>query len=269
MIDRIVGVDFSGASQAGSAIWIAEARLDDGRVAIESCRAAAELPDSGQAREQCLPALVAYIARQERAIVGCDFPFSLPATLIERDSWREFALDFGERFASAADFLADCRRRANGREIRRACDSESRVPFAAYNLRIYRQTFHGIRDVLAPLLRDKMAVVLPMERPRTDRPWVVEICPASTLKRAGLYPSYKGRSAEARDARRRVIGGLVRRGWLAPLSPSMRRLAIDNTGGDALDSMIAAMTTGRAYAAGAFTQRGLDRREAIEGRVYY
>ncbi len=210
------------------------------------------------------------MAGQPDAVIGCDFPFSLPAAMIEAPTWRDFALGLASRYATAESFLADCRRRGRGHEIRRACDRESRVPFAAYNLRIYRQTYHGIRDVLAPLVRAGDAVVLPMEAARAGRPWVIETCPASTLKHAGLYRSYKGRSTAARDARRRVIDGLVRRGWLAPLKPSLRRVAIDNAGGDALDSMIAAMATGRAYTAGALkAPRGVDGHEEIEGRVYY
>lgn len=269
MIERIVGIDFSGAAAAGSAIWVAEAHFEGGRVRIERCRSAADLPASHRDRERCLPALVAYIGQMRRAIIGCDFPFSLPAAMIEAPSWRAFALAFGECYPSADIFLQECRRRGGGREIRRACDRESRVPFAAYNLRIYRQTYHGIRDFLAPLVRDGAAVVLPMEMSDGDHPWVVETCPASTLKHAGLYPSYKGTSATARDARSRIVRGLVRSGLVAPLSPSLKRLAVDNTGGDALDSMIAAAATGRAYLAGAFAQRVSGGHEHLEGRVYY
>jgi hypothetical protein len=207
VIDRFVGIDFSGAAAAGSAIWIAEGRLDGGCIRIDSCRPAAALAGSDRARDRCLPALVAYIGRLKRTVVGCDFPFSLPASMIDEPTWRGFALNFGERFASAEAFLGDCRLRGNGREIRRACDRESRVPFAPCNLRIYRQTYHGIRDLLAPLLRDRAVVVLPMEAPDGDRPWVIETCPASTLKHAGLYPSYKGANGAAREGRRRILRG--------------------------------------------------------------
>jgi hypothetical protein len=269
VIEHIVGIDFSGAAAAGTAIWVTEAHFDDGRVCVERCRPAADLPTSHRDRDRCLPALVAYVGQMRRAIIGCDFPFSLPVSMIEAPSWRAFVLAFGECFPSAHAFLENCRRRGRGREIRRACDRESRVPFAAYNLRIYRQTYHGIRDFLAPLIRDGAAVVLPMEMSDGDRPWIIETCPASTLKHAGLYPSYKGKSAAARDARRYIVRGLVRSGLVAPLSPSLQRLAIDNTGGDALDSMIAAAATGRAFLAGAFTQRVPDPHEHLEGRVYY
>ena len=269
MAERIIGIDFSGAERAGEAIWIAEGRIDGEQVRVENCSPAADLAGSGPERTRCLPALVDFIAAQGGAIVGCDFPFSLPATMIDGVGWRAFALGLEDRFPRAEDFLADCRRRGNGREIRRHCDRESRVPFAAYNLRIYRQTYHGIRDVLAPLLRRSDAVVLPMEKPRPDRPWVVETCPASTLKHASLYPSYKGRSDAARAARRHIVDGLVRRGLLAPLSTALQRLAIGNHGGDALDSMIAAAATGRAHRGGAFTDIIPSRYDLIEGRVYF
>lgn len=269
MVERVIGIDFSGAEKAGDAIWIAEAYIDGERVRIERCGPAADLAGSGSERARCLPALVTFIAGQQSAIVGCDFPFSLPERLMDGVGWRAFALGLETRFPGADEFLRDCRRRANGREIRRACDHESRVPFAAYNLRIYRQTYHGIRDVLAPLLRMSGAVVLPMETPRPDRPWVIETCPASTLKHAGLYPSYKGRTETARDARRHIVDGLVRRGLLAPLSRALRRLAIDNQGGDALDSMVAAAATGRVHRAGEFRDAIRSGCELIEGRVYF
>lgn len=269
MIERVLGIDFSGAKAAGKAIWIAEARIDGQRIHIDSCRSAADLPRSGPSRPQCLPVLVDYVAAQRHTVIGCDFPFSLPASMIDAADWRTFALGFGDHFASAEDFLADCRRRANGRESKRACDRASKVPFAAYNLRIYRQTFHGIRDFLAPLLRGGHAVVLPMERPDGARPWVIETCPASTLKHADLYPSYKGPGVAARRSRKAIIDGLVRRLKLAPLSRTLRQLAVDNTGGDALDSIVAAVATGRAYLAGHFHGHASTAAEGIEGRVYF
>src|SRR5262245_41466354 len=269
MADRIIGIDFSGAEKAGEAVWVAEGRIDGTRVRIETCRPASDLPGSGPERSRCLPALVEFIAEQGNAIIGCDFPFSLPSSMLDGGSWREFALGLSDRFACAEDFLADCRRRFDGREIRRTCDRVSKVPFAAYNLRIYRQTYHGICDVLAPLLRMNGAIVLPMESLRADRPWVVETCPASTLKHLGLYCSYKGRADALRIARRQIVDSLIRSGLLAPLSTALRRLATENYGGDALDSMIAAAATGRAYGAGAFGEPLVNQCELVEGRVYF
>jgi hypothetical protein len=98
---------------------------------------------------------------------------------------------------------------------------------------------------------------------------VIETCPASTLKQAGLYPSYKGRSDAARAAREQIVTGLVRRGLLAPLARPLRRLAIENRGGDALDSIVAAAATGRAHRVGTFRDIIPNRSELVEGRVYF
>jgi len=269
VIDRFIGIDFSGAEKAGDAIWIAEASNDRNLVRIEDCRPASRLPGSGSARDHCLPALVHFIAKQRRTLIGCDFPFSLPSTMIPVPTWQRFALGFADRFADAEAFLDDCRRRGRCRELKRACDRESKVPFAAYNLRIYRQTFYGIRDILAPLVMRGSAVVLPMQVPRADRPWIVETCPASTLKRAGLYQPYKGPGAAARAARRRIIDGLVSARLMAPLRPAQRDLALDNRGGDALDSMIAAAATAQAFSLGAFDGKRQHAHERIEGKVYF
>jgi hypothetical protein len=269
VIDRVIGVDFSGAAAAGRGIWLAEARLNGAGVSIEDCRPGCELPRSGVAREICLPALVAFVTDLGPAVVGCDFPFSLPQQMMGATSWRDFARRFARRFTTAEAFLQDCRNRGNGRELRRACDHISRVPFSAYNLRIYRQTYHGIRDVLWPLVASGTAAVLPMEPAVAGRPWLVETCPASTLKSLGLYFSYKGRSAAHLQARRRIIDGLVQRELLAPLPRQIRRTALADDGGDALDSIVAAAATARALRAGAFLSNGTDPTERLEGRVYF
>ncbi len=268
MIDRVFGVDFSGAAAAGNSIWIAEARLEDGRTRVERCLRASALPGSRVDRESCLAALCSLVRQQPHAIFGCDFPFSLPRGMIDDSDWCRFALAFAGRYPSAEAFLADCRQRANGREIRRECDRKAKVPFAAYNLRIYRQTYYGIRDVLAPLVRDGTAVVLPMQSPLAGQAWLIEVCPASTLKRTGLYPPYKGTGDAAGRARRRILTGLVRRNLLAPLPPDIRRTAIANRGGDALDSIVAAVAAAHSLAAGDLNAGAANPVEAIEGRVY-
>ena len=268
MIDRVIGIDFSGAKDAGKRIWIAEAEIGDRELRITSCRAATELPGSGLRREQCLPALVAWIAGQGPVTAGCDFPFGLPATMIDAPSWKDFALGLGERYANAERFMADCRRRAKRRELKRGCDRAARVPFAAYNLRIYRQTFHGIRDFLAPLVRDHGARVVPMQRCSPRQLRIIETCPASTLKAARLYPSYKGKGAERHKARRAIVEGLTAIGLLPDLPAEIERVAIDNSGGDALDSIIAACATARCLKAGQFAEP-VDGTGRIEGRVYF
>lgn len=270
---RIFGLDFSGAAAAGRAIWIAEGHESRGILVIGSCRPARDLPGGGAARTCALPAVVRYLRDLESAIVGCDFPFGLPAalygTLVDAANWRGFITVFPERFRSAEAFRDACRAVTGGRELRRLCDVEARVPFCAWNLRLYRQTWHGIAEILRPLVLDGGALVLPMDEPAEGRLWLAEICPASFLKRVKLYQPYKGRAAAHRAMRARILYRLVADRLLAAPGPAVERVVLDDPGGDALDAVIAAVVTWRNYRDGVFARPPRNPSEALEGRVYF
>ncbi len=263
---RLYGVDFSGAAQAGTAIWIAGGRTSGGRVHIESCTRGDHLPGSGAARETCLAALAHFIAGERAAVFGCDFPFALPGGLMTADDWTQYVLRFPRRYADADSFRADCRSRTGGKEPKRATDVAARTPWAAFNLKLYRQTYHGLAGLLHPLVRAGTAAVLPMQAPAAGKPWLVETCPASILKREGLYAPYKKDAPRA--ARQCIVEGLIERGRLAPLPRAIHRTVLENAGGDALDSVIAAIGAHRALANPAGL-RPADATEALEGRVYF
>ena len=177
---------------------------------------------------------------------GFDFPFGLPASLIDQEDWTSFVLDFPETYESADAFRQACREAAGGRELKRLTDEEASAPFSAYNLRLFRQTYYGIRDLLYPLVRDDAARVLPMQEAAPDSPWLLEICPACTLKDAWLYQaSYKGREDAKRKARERIVGELERRGAVV-MDDATRSKTIADTGGDALDSVVAALAAAKA-----------------------
>ena len=264
MIDRFIGIDFSGAAAAGSAIWIAEGYLENGRVCIESCRPAAALPASDRDRDCCLPALAAYIGQLRGAIVGCDFPFSLPRDLVTARTWKSFALRYAAEFADADTFRSIMRSRHNGIEHRRMTDRIASTPFNAYNLRVYRQTWWGIAGVVSPLVRAGLAVVRPQQKLAPGKSVLIEICPACTLKSIGLYPPYKGRESAHRTARKRILDCFIDRGALIAPARRMRQLLLDNEGGDALDAVIGAIATARAD----LTQEP-DPFQRLEGRVYF
>lgn len=268
-----VGVDFSGATAAGKAIWLAEGRERRGILVIETCRPALGLPGAGAIRSLALPALVRHLRGLGPAIVGCDFPFSLPATLpaafVNGSDWRGFLAAFPERFPSAEAFRKACRAAGGGRELRRLCDVEAKVPFCAWNLRLYRQTWHGIAEILRPLVLEAGAVVLPMDAPVAERLWLAEICPASFLKRIKLYEPYKGRALGHRKRRETILRRLITDRLLAAPSPQIERTIIDDPGGDALDAVIAAVITWRNYRDGVLAERSRTAAEALEGRVYF
>jgi hypothetical protein len=257
----IHGVDFSGARDAGRSIWIASTRQRGDGLLIEGCRPASELPASGVQGGPALRALLDFIAQRRGEAFGIDFPFALPAPLMKGLSWEEFVLDFPGRFPSAEVFRDWCREEGGGSEPSRRTDRESKAPFSPCNLRLYRQTFHGIRDILYPLLNRDLARVLPMQKAHAERALLLEVCPACTLKREGLYQPYKGRGREA--ARKRMVAALEDGYGLVFVDPGLRRRVIAQKGGDALDSLVAALAARRGLSG-----PGLAREASREGHIY-
>ncbi len=244
----IYGVDFSGDERnAGRFIWIACGRPVGEVLRIEACLPARALPGSGAARETAHRALRNFLEAQPGCAVGMDFPFGLPQALLKSSSWREFVQSFPERYPSPEAFRDSCRLKTGGRELKRRTEVETRTPFAPYNLRLYRQTYFGIRDVLRPLVLKGAASVIPLQHVGHGRLKVLEVCPASTLKRAGRYrPAYKGRSREARSARARILRWLAQRRLAIPRP--VRLGILDEVRGNALDAVLAVDATYRALA---------------------
>jgi hypothetical protein len=243
---RVYGVDFSGAQDAGRRIWVAHGAVESEGLRILSCRRGDELPGSAPDRDACLAALGDQIPRSGTSIWGLDFPFGIPARLAYEESWTSFVLTFPGRYGSADAFREACREAAGGRELKRLTDKDAEAPFSAYNLRLFRQTYYGIRDLLHPLVRDDAARVLPMQEAAAEKPWLLEICPACTLKEAGLYGEpYKGRESAKRGVREGMVRALEERDALI-LDDETRLKVVENTGGDALDSVVAALAVAKA-----------------------
>lgn len=265
---QIYGVDFSGAANAGSRIWVARGVRRGAAMHIEACHPAADLPGSGKDRDRCLAALREFIRRERECAFGFDFPFGLAAELVEEGSWEDFVQAFPGRYCSPREFRESCRAAAGGRELRRITDRESRTPFSPYNLRVYRQTYFGIRDLLAPLVAAQTACVVPMQRALPGRPWLLEVCPASLLKREGFYAPYKGRSRQHRENRKRIAAAVERMDGVAALASGVREAALANASGDALDAILAAVATSRALRNPAHPTARRSHLYALEGYVY-
>jgi hypothetical protein len=199
---RLFGVDFSAdAKKAGTKIWMAEGLVVDGKLRVEKCVRGDQLVGSSASRDACLLVLCEYIASRPDGVFGLDFPFGLPSAVARRvfdaDRWEDFLRLFLACFrrpsASADLFRCDCCAVAGGREPKRRTDREQHAPFCPHNIRLFRQTFHGIRDVIGPLVTNGSACVLPMQKPLPDRAWLLEICPSSTIRSLGINPEgYKG-----------------------------------------------------------------------------
>jgi len=264
----VYGIDFSGAKKAGTKIWIATATIVRDTLKIEDCLQAKDLPSSATERGQCLGALRHFISTRKACAFGLDFPFGLPNILVEANSWEEFILSFSNRYPGPEEFRDTCWVAAGNRELRRDTDKVSRTPFSPYNRRLYRQTYYGIHDVLAPLVREQLVYVLPMQKASPGRPWLFEVCPASTLQQMGLRLTYKGGSKANSAARVRILKGIEATSAMVIQTSALRSRTLDDRYGDALDSVIAAFTTFRALRnlAPSFVPR--TDAYALEGYVY-
>jgi hypothetical protein len=260
---RIFGVDFSAAVDAGRRIWLAGAQEDGGGLRVGACLRAEDLPGSGRELEKCLPALRGFIRGLGAVTMGMDFPFGLPRALVSERTWRDFVLTFPQRFPDASALRTHCR--MAGSEPRRRTDREALTPFSPCNLRLFKQTYGGIAQVLQPLVKASAVRVLPMQRQSPDCPSLLETCPASTLKGLGVYRPYKGPGAERRRGRLRILQALEAAG-LSLDSTGLPEVLLDDAAGDALDSVVAAFATWKAVTASSPAPWADD--YALEGYVY-
>ncbi|HDG97946.1 MAG TPA: DUF429 domain-containing protein [Desulfobacterales bacterium] len=243
---EVYGIDFSGAKDAGRHIWISKGIASPGRLIIKSCFPASALPSSGISLDKCLPALRQLVTSEKSAIFGFDFPFGLPAELVRHGSWKDFILAFSRTYKDSGHFRNTCLAATGNKELKRGTDIFNRAPLSPYNLRLYRQTYYGITQIIAPLVADDKARFIPMQKPVTGKPWVLEICPASTLKAMRLYAPYKGpdRSNEARTRRRQqILKGILANGQQRLDNSLITAGVLENPSGDALDSVIACFAT--------------------------
>jgi hypothetical protein len=253
-LTHFMGVDFSGAKLAGRNTWIAHTiaqrvgrrerlRLVDVAPLERLCGVAE--------REPALALLVEMIRGSTGAVWGIDFPFGLPVELFAPEfAWRD-QLDLTadwRRGAYAMGLWCVKRSQKVGRRmhIRRVTDVDAKAPFDCYHYRIVYQTFHGMRDVLAPLADAPRTAVLPFQyrKLRSAERVLVESCPSSTLKRLGLpHQNYKSPTTRLVSRKHRRTRDSILAG-LAPdveIAASQRREVLSNPGGDALDAVIAAV----------------------------
>ena len=261
---HVAGVDFSGARDAGKHIWIAEGMPTPNGVRIDALTRADALPAGGASFDSAMTGLCDHVAGLTDSIIGFDFPFSIPAELIGQTTWPAFVRDFARRYPTPQDFRDHCRARTGGRELKRITDVEAKVPWCAYNLRLYRQTWAGIRHVLAPVVCGKRARIIPIQTVKDGLPVIAEICPASFLKRENLYFPYKGRGPELQQARSKILTELARRKYLVAVRGKLRRTMVEDIGGDALDATLSAIC-----AAQVTDVVPRSRADRLECRVYF
>lgn len=258
------GVDFSGAKDAGKHIWISEGSVSPNGVILQKLYSLDSMTDGVVDLQTSLKALVNHISHESKAIIGLDFPFSLPTELIFQNSWIEFLTQFSDEYVTPEKFLERCRNLSKGKELKRRTDIQAKAPWSTYNLRLFRQTWAGIRLVLAPLILQGRARAIPMQQTKNGLPIIAEVCPASFLKRAQIYFPYKGRGLGPQKARSKLLNSLVNGQFLTPPGSALRRTIINDVKGDALDAVLASL--GAARIENPFPVDDID---CQEGRIYF
>ena len=222
--------------------------------------------------------LVELIAASQQTLWGIDFPFGLPVEL-----WKS-----GFTWAEQLEHIAACEldapafgrwcvqialQQGDRLHIRRSTDRESKTPFDCYHYRIIYQTFHGMRDVLRPLMAIPGTAIPPFSSVKRDtRRIVVEACPSSTLKRLALpHQNYKQPAGgplllKRRRTRHAILDGLAK---FIAINDMHRRIIQRNPGGDALDAVIAAVGTAQAWNIVDEDAVAAHSRYSREGLVFY
>ena len=254
--DTVYGVDFSGASRAGESVWLTAAALEDGALRVRECGRADDFLAGHYAEEPTtdrgptLDALAAFVrSRDAGAAVGFDFPFAVPSVVAEgafgAESWREVVAavaDCGGAEAFAETCVEWTTAHADGTYLKRETDREHGA-FSPYHFFVQKQTYHGIADVLAPVADH--ARVAPFDPPRDGGPVVAETYPAGVLDALGLRrEGYKGTEDAHRTRRTRNLDGLCEAASVT-VPAALRDVYLDDSDGDALDSLLAAVAVFR------------------------
>jgi len=244
----IIGIDFSAAANNGDTLWISQGAIYQNTCHISQCQSARQYFGATK-RSTVFVALRNWLVAQPPALVGVDVAFSVPKPFISEANWEKFLTAFCKQYDTAEAFrtdfqeLAACAGENSRQELKRQTDREAKTPFSPYNLRMYKQTFYWLNDVLYPLVAEQLICVLPMMKATPKRPWVLETCPASYLKLRGLYQPYKGKTPAHKKQRTTILKALQTEKHFALKDKALADVVIENSGGDALDSVLCAWIT--------------------------
>ena len=226
---RLHGVDFSGASDGGSGgIRVAERELGNPHP-ISAVRR--------MHRAGLRQAILDSREDGEQHFWLIDAPFGVARETLEAcgigASWRETA-DWFTRSGNPREWRRAVRAHTR-KEVRRTADRVARTPMAPMNLRVFKQTWTAVTELLLPLSESGVRVE-PLVGPRSSVV-VSEGCPASVLSRmGGLTRGYKGKGDPPRERRLEILRLLARRG--VKVNEAVAEVCLADEQGDSLDAVI-------------------------------
>ncbi|HMN96419.1 MAG TPA: DUF429 domain-containing protein [Phycisphaerales bacterium] len=241
--DAIVlhGIDFSGGANPAGKIWVAT--RDAERTTLRR----------GFDHRAIVDLILASLSDGRRHLWRIDAPFGLAIETLAAHGlpngsgaegrfgapWPAMARWMAEQ-GSARGWRGACRS-VSRREPRRVADDAARTPMAPTNLRIFKQTWAAITQVLAPLVERGVVVApfVPVGGGGVHSAAVVvaEGCPASAMHLRG-WPvrGYKGAGDPPAERRREIVAALRASG--VPIPADAARRAIDDVEGDGVDALV-------------------------------
>ncbi|MFM1882282.1 MAG: hypothetical protein RJA05_691 [Planctomycetota bacterium] len=227
----IHGVDFSGAESGGShKIRIATRHGRTSPVQVERAD-----------RKGLLERIRASAADGRPHLWRIDAPMGLAMPTLEEvgvKGWKGCA-EWMAGCAGARDWRGSLRTLTR-QEPRRECDHELRTPMPPTNLRVFKQTWTFICEILLPLAEAGVRIEPVTPGAPGMQTVVCESCPASDLQRRGWpHKGYKGKGDRPRDVREDILSRVVRAGLVVP--ESVGEQAIADEEGDLLDALVLAL----------------------------
>lgn len=267
---KFFGIDYSGGLNAGKKIWISEAEFLHNSIYVKSIYSMYN-KFKIKTHKESNQRIIEIVEANPDAVFGFDFPFSIPFEAVNESTWHGFIKNFKEKYSDDHEFRKKLRERFKGKDIKRICDIEAKTPFSPYNLRIYKQTFFGISEILNPILILGNSSILPFDNPEANKSTIMEVCPASFLKirssETKLPKAYKGNKDIHKRNRAEILEFLMYCLNLKFENLSLERMIIDDSEGDALDSLICIICSLRGLSYPELSKRNLN--YDIEGFVYY
>jgi len=253
---RFIGVDWSGASQAGRKVWAAAVYCSEKNPPkLEFVRR----PFVGFDAAGVATQFANWLASEPFVAAGLDFCFGVSRNHLVNSLPRTGPADLGrwiaENYPTPQDFKA-----ALGREDKRVTDRKCGSPFAPTNLRMFRQAYWGLRA----LAKSKLPI-LPWGAPLAEGV-VVEILPAHIVKALCPNCRYKGTSSQAKLERQRLLAAIIAAVGIT-ISADNEQTLLNDSEGDALDAVLAAMAAAAAKESG-FAGVAADSATSGEGWIY-
>ena len=229
------GVDFSGADSGGAAKIRAVTRdLGDPRRPVVSM---------GRLDRRALVRAVLASREDGRShLWRVDAPMSVPSEVLREfgiaDNWMDTAR-WMKGLGSPRLWRTEVRGRMR-REPRRACDEALSTPMSPLNLRVFKQTWTFVCEVLLPLAEAGVAVAPSVPGQPGERVVIAEGCPSSVLLAMG-WPrrGYKGGGDPPARVRAEIVRHLVAQGMSIPEALSAE--AVRDEQGDLLDALVLAL----------------------------